>query len=319
MPLAIVRADITEMQVDAIVNAANTSLLAGGGVCGGIFAAAGAQKLERACAALAPIEVGEAVITPGFDLPARYVIHTAGPVYRGLEEDSAKLHRCYVNSLRLAVQKDCESIAFPLISSGVYRYPKAEALQIATSAIRDFLTEHDLHVFLVVYDKDAFLISEHLFGEVEDYLWEHLVEERYDRFITGSVFESRAMSVSAEPLEDLIGNLDQSFGETLLSLIDAKGKTDVEVYKRANLDRRLFSKIRSIKGYLPSKRTALALAIALELSLQETNDLLACAGFTLSSSQKFDVIIEYFIIHGRYDIFEINEVLFSYDQPLLGA
>ncbi len=150
------------------------------------------------------------------------------------------------------MQKDCESIAFPLISSGVYRYPKAEALQIATSAIRDFLTEHDLHVFLVVYDKDAFLISEHLFGEVEDYLWEHLVEERYDRFITGSVFESRAMSVSAEPLEDLIGNLDQSFGETLLSLIDAKGKTDVEVYKRANLDRRLFSKIRSIKGYLPA-------------------------------------------------------------------
>lgn len=322
MPLAIVRADITKIEVDAIVNAANTSLLAGGGVCGSIFAAAGAEELQRACARLAPIEVGEAVITPGFSLTAAYIIHTAGPIYRGLEEDQVQLRSCYLNSLRLAVEKGCESIAFPLISSGVYRYPKTEALQIATSAIKDFLAEHDLYVYLVVYDHDAFYISDHLYGEVQSYLDEHLLEERYDRFLVGYVLESGAVqkeTALSKPLAELVGNLDRPFGETLLSLIDAKGKTDVEVYKKANLDRRLFSKIRSIEGYMPSKRTALALAIALELSLEETNDLLARAGFTLSHSQKFDVIIEYFIIRGRYDIFEINEVLFSYDQPLLGA
>lgn len=334
MPLTIVRQDLTKMQVDAIVNAANTSLLRGGGVCGAIFKAAGIKELQEACHPLAPIQTGEAVITPGFGLPAKYIIHTAGPVYRGGKDgEKEQLRLSYLNSLKLANENQCTSIAFPLISTGLYRYPKEEALQVATATIRKFLNENDLDVYLVVFDKATFQVSKKLLGEVADYLGEHYVDEdlaRRRRQQLLSVEIEVLSSSSSEMLHEtpqairsgldaLVGNLDEPFSETLLRLIDAKGKTDVEVYKRANLDRKLFSKIRSNKGYMPSKRTAIALAVALELSLEETNDLLKRAGLALSNSQKFDVIIEYFIINGKYDILEINEVLFSYDQPLLGG
>ncbi len=243
--------------------------------------------------------------------------------------------------MKRAVENNCESIAFPLISSGIYGYPKGEALQVATSAIQDFLTGHDLDVTLVVFDKSAFTISRELLGAVESYIDEHYIETRQIRRRELLDVEREALSEADEdvrkynkplfedvlassvgapaPLEDLVGNLDEPFSATLLRLIDAKEKTDVEVYKRANLDRKLFSKIRTGKGYMPSKRTAVALAVALELSLDETDDLLERAGYALSHSQKFDVIVEYFIVSGNYDIFEINEVLFSYDQPLLGS
>ena len=136
MPFEITRNDLTKMRVDAIVNAANTSLQMGGGVCGAIFGAAGAEKLQAACNPLAPIKTGEAVITPGFDLPAKYVIHAAGPVYRdGNHDEEAQLRSCYTNALDLANKNGCESVAFPLISSGIYGYPKDEALAVATSAI----------------------------------------------------------------------------------------------------------------------------------------------------------------------------------------
>ncbi len=343
MPFSIVRQDITKMKVDAIVNAANTDLQMGGGVCGAIFKAAGAAQLQAACDRLAPIKTGEAVITPGFGLPAKFVIHAAGPVYRqwNKEQNEQHLRAAYTNSLKRAVENDCETLAFPLISSGIYGYPKDEALQVATSAIQAFLVVYDVDVTLVVYDKAAFSISRELLGAVESYIDEHYVEtheirrrqlldverdaiyeaEKAVAEYNDPIFEEMfAPSVGAPaPLDDLVGNLDEPFSATLLRLIDAKEKTDVEVYKRANLDRKLFSKIRSNKGYMPSKRTAIALAIALELTLDETDDLLERAGYALSHSQKFDVIVEYFIVSGNYDIFEINEVLFKYDQPLLGG
>lgn len=330
MPFNIVRQDITKMDVDAIVNAANTSLQMGGGVCGAIFAAAGREQMEEACRALSPIVVGEAVITPGFALPARHVIHTAGPIYRdGKSGEEEQLRSCYLQSLRLAVENECESIAFPLISSGVYGYPKKEALQVAMGVIQEFLEDHDLEVYLVVFDKEAFTVSEELLGEVASYIDANYVgdvEQRHrqrrlpDLEIKDVLaYQSVSEMIAAPPLEELVGNLDEPFAETLLRLIDAKGKDDVEVYKKANLDRRLFSKIRSNKSYMPSKRTVLALAIGLGLSLPETNDLLKRAGFALSRSQVSDVIVEYFIRHGKYNIFEVNEVLFSYDQPLLGG
>lgn len=331
MPFIIVRNDITKMKVDAIVNAANTQLQMGGGVCGAIFEAAGAKQLQAACDKLAPINTGEAVITPGFNLPAKYIIHTAGPVYHdGKYGEEKQLRDCYINSLKLAAENKCESIAFPLISSGIYGYPKDEALQVASSAIRDFLDENDLAVYLVVFDKEAFSASLKLMGEVESYIDEHYEEKRRHyqsrRLLSverltleePAAYEAKPM-VAAAGLDDLISNLDEPFSKTLLRLIDAKGKTDVEVYKRANLDRKLFSKIRTGISYTPSKRTAIALAIALELNLNETEDLLRRAGYSLSHSNKFDVIIEYFIINKKYDIFEINEVLFQYDQPLLGG
>ncbi len=331
MTLMIIREDITRMKVDAIVNAANTELQRGGGVCGAIFKAAGAQELQAACNLLAPIATGEAVITPGFALPAKYIIHTAGPIYNHWPPEESRRHlECsYSNSLKLAIQNGCESIAFPLISSGIYGYPKAEALKVATSAIQSFLAGSDIEVFLVVFDKMAFAISEELLGEVASYIDEHYVKEHLVRRRGQRVRELNLESSNHNLLEDsqrsyhgieeLVGNLDEPFSETLLRLIDAKGMSDVEVYKSANLDRKLFSKIRSAKGYTPSKRTALALAIALRLDHAETADLLARAGYALSPSQKFDVIIEYFISHSKYDIYEINEVLFSYDQPLLGG
>jgi len=341
MPFTIVRQDITKMKVDAIVNAANTNLQMGGGVCGAIFKAAGAHELQAACDKLAPIKTGDAVVTPGFNLSAKFVIHAAGPVYRQWNKEHSEQHlrAAYTNSLKRAVENKCESIAFPLISSGIYGYPKDEALQVATSAIQGFLVDHDMDVTLVVFDKSAFTVSRELLGAVESYIDEHYVdthqirrrpllnverEALYEGDEGGSsynepVFDEILAPSAGAPLDSLVGNLDEPFSQMLLRLIDAKGKTDVEVYKRANLDRKLFSKIRSNKGYMPSKRTAIALAVALELSRSETDDLLRRAGYALSHSQKFDVIVEYFIVSGKYDIFEINEVLFKYDQPLLGG
>jgi O-acetyl-ADP-ribose deacetylase (regulator of RNase III)/transcriptional regulator with XRE-family HTH domain len=342
MPFTIVRQDITKMKVDAIVNAANTDLQMGGGVCGAIFKAAGAAQLQAACDKLAPIKTGEAVITPGFNLPAKFVIHAAGPVYRyqNAEQSEKLLRSAYMESLRLAIENKCESIAFPLISSGIYGYPKDEALQVATAAIQDFLINNDIDITLVVFDKSAFTVSRELLGAVESYIDEHYVDthqikrrklldverqaiseadERANIFNEPLLEEMLAPIGAPAPLDDLVGNLDEPFSQMLLRLIDAKGMTDVEVYKRANLDRKLFSKIRSNKGYTPSKRTAIALAVALKLSLDETDDLLERAGYALSHAVKFDVIVEYFIANGKYDVFAINEVLFEYDQPLLGG
>jgi len=346
MPFTIVRNDITRLKVDAIVNAANTNLQMGGGVCGAIFKAAGADSLQAACDKLSPIETGEAVITQGFKLPAKHIIHTAGPVYRGGNQgEEALLRSCYTNSLELAVRNNFESIAFPLISSGIYGYPKADALRVATDAIRSFISEYDINVTLVVFDKAAFAVSEELLGEVDSYIDEHYAEERPDRrrelldverkalsdadFISLSMPMPQFEEIAAiapimeaqigASLDDIVGKLDEPFSATLLRLIDATGRKDSEIYHRANIDRRLFSKIRSNAHYAPSKPTVLAFAVALELTLDQTEDLLERAGFALSHSRKFDVIVEYFIQSRKYDIFVINEVLFSYDQPLLGG
>ena len=328
MPFTIIRQDITRMQVDAIVNAANTDLAMGGGVCGAIFKAAGPAELQAACDKIAPIKTGGAAITPGFNLPAKFVIHAAGPVYRhwNAKQNEQLLRSAYTESLKLAHKHKCDSIAFLLISSGIYGYPKDEALRVATAAIKDFLLDHDMDVSLVIFDRAAFAVSKDLLGAVESYIDEHYVVTHADRRRELLEVEYEAMQdammapmVASKGLDDLIDQLDEPFNTTLLRLIDAKGKTDAQVYKRANIDRKLFSKIRTGKGYMPSKRTILALAIALELTLPETDDLLERAGYALSHSQKFDVIVEYFIVSGKYDIFEINEVLFKYDQPLLGA
>ena len=350
MPFTIVRNDITKLSVDAVVNAANTGLLMGGGVCGAIFAAAGAEELQAACEKLSPIVTGEAVVTGGFSMRAKYIIHTAGPVYRdGTSGEEALLRSCYKNSLELAMSRGCESIAFPLISSGIYGYPKDEALSVATHTIGEWLADNDMDVSLVVFDKSAFKLSQELQGVVQSFIDENYVDMRTIKHRELLDSESRAISYSRLPAPvqthdtaytvksmairetvppeyeesasafgDALPRLDEPFSITLLKLIDLKGKSDVYVYKRANIDRKLFSKIRTGKGYMPGKKTVVALAIALELTLAETRDLLERAGFALSRSVMFDVIIEYFLTRGKYDVFEINNVLFEYDQPLLG-
>ncbi|WP_128425033.1 macro domain-containing protein [Gudongella oleilytica] len=330
MPLEIVRNDITKMDVDAIVNAANSMLRKGGGVCGAIFDAAGEEKMEAALKKYKGCKAGEAVITKGFDLPAKYVIHTVGPVWQGGtngEEDVLKA--CYRNSLQLAKDKGLESIAFPLLSSGAFGYPKDKALQAAISSIGEFLMESDMTVYLVVFDKKAFSLSGRLFREVRAYITDSYAERAREGTTTigrylEMDFELRQTSEavlekSTAGIEDIVNNLDTSFSETLIKLIDMKGLIDPEVYKKANIDRRHFSKIKNNPGYRPSKNTALALCIALQLNLDQTTDLLRRAGLALSPSSRFDLIVEYFIKKGIYDIYEINSTLFYFDENTLGG
>jgi len=331
MSLEIVRNDITEMKVDSIVNAANSSLKMGGGVCGAIFQAAGERDLQAECDKIGSCNVGEAVITGGYDLPAKQIIHAVGPIWQGGKHNEAKLlHDCYRNALNLAEKHELESIAFPLISSGIYGYPKDQAIQIAIQAISEFLMGHEMKVYLVVYDQKSFVISSKLFSDIEKYIDDHYVEEHtrrdsnrrinpYEYLQTQESVSFPLHTMKKRSLEDVLGHLDESFSEMLLRLIDEKGMTDVETYKRANIDRKLFSKIRSTKSYNPSKATAIAFTIALKLNLDETKDLLSKAGYTLSQSNKFDVIIQYFIEEGNYDIHEMNEVLFAFEQVLLGC
>ena len=349
MPLQIVRNDITKMKVDAIVNAANSSLLGGGGVDGCIHRAAGPELLAE-CKTLGGCETGSAKITGAGKLPCKYVIHAVGPRWLGGKRgERDQLISCYRTSLELAKDKECETVAFPLISSGIYGYPKDQALRIAIDTISEFLLENDMTVYIVIFDKKAYQISEKLFTDIAEYIDDNYVDEHTDDYserlrrlnafhekeliYEASVCEEAdeeidmlmtaapmaVVSKKAKSLDDALGQIDEGFSEMLLRKIDESGMTDAECYKKANIDRKLFSKIRSDKLYKPSKPTAIAFAIALELSLDETKDMLMKAGFALSHSNKFDIIIEYFIENENYNVFEINEALFAFDQSLLGA
>lgn len=334
MPLQIVRNDITKMKVDAIVNAANSSLLGGGGVDGCIHRAAGPELLAE-CKTLGGCKTGSAKITKGYKLLCKYVIHAVGPRWRdGEHGEREKLVSCYRTALALAKEHDCETVAFPLISSGIYGYPKDQALKVAIDTISDFLLENDMTVYIVIFDRKVYQIGEKLFSDIAAYIDDNYVDahtdSRTERLRQMQMLsEEPEAEIYAEPLapmaegakslDDALSQIDESFSEMLLRKIDEKGMTDAQCYKKANIDRKLFSKIRSDKLYKPSKPTAIAFAIALELSLDETKEMLMKAGFALSHSNKFDIIIEYFIEHGNYNVFEINEALFAFDQSLLGA
>ena len=329
MPFEIVRNDIVNMKVDAIVNTANPKPIIGAGTDKAVHDKAGARLL-LARKEIGNIAVGEAAITPAFDLDANYVIHTAGPIWKdGRSGEEELLAYCFRNSLGIAKKKACESIAFPLISTGSYGFPKPLALQIAVREISSFLMENEMQVYLVVFEKQSFELSEKLFKSVSSYIDANYVSDKMNlEYGTSKVrrrnyedmllHESSYEITSKMPnLDGMLNNLDRGFSETLLDLIDRTGKKDSEIYKKANVDRKLFSKIRNNADYRPSKTTAIAFAIALELSMDETDDLLARAGIALSQSNKFDVIVRYFIENKKYDIFELNSVLFEFDQPLI--
>ena len=379
------------MKVDAIVNAANSSLLGGGGVDGCIHRAAGPGLLAE-CQTLGGCETGNAKLTKGYNLPAKYVIHAVGPVWHGGGRGERQLlASCYSTSLEIAKEAGCESIAFPLISSGVYGYPKDQALRVAVDEISSFLAENEMEVYIVIFDKKSYQISGKLFADISSYIDDNYVtelEEKYPELSRHTGFYGAAPDraaasagkkkaakkrpkaasakkkpapertkgsdldeeaglklmalpemdealfgeAEAEPLpaeaafapeaaslDEALKLIDESFSEMLLRKIDEKGMTDAQCYKKANIDRKLFSKIRSNPQYKPSKPTAVAFAVALELPLDEAKELLMKAGFALSHSNKFDIIIEYFIQKGNYNIYEINEALFAFDQSLLGA
>lgn len=288
MPIEIVRNDITKMAVDAIANAAKESLLGGGGVDGCIHRAAGPELLTE-CRTLGGCRTGDAKITKAYRLPCKYVIHTVGPVWNGGKfGEREQLVSCYRTSLALAKEHCCETVAFPLISSGIFGYPKDQALRVAVDTIGEFLLHNDMTVYIVIFSRTAYQISSKLFADIAEYVDDHYVDAHTDsqreRLRRMSVLESRTLSADAAAapmavggLDSLLAHLDAGFSETLLKLIDRSGKKDAEVYKKANVDRKLFSKIRNNPDYKPSKATAIAFAIALELSLPETRDLIARA------------------------------------------
>lgn len=352
MPFEIVRNDITMMAVDAIVNTANPRPVIGAGTDSRIHEVAGPELL-KARQVIGSIEVGHAAITPAFKLNAAYVIHTVGPVWLdGNHDEEMLLRSCYENSLNLAVQNGCQSVAFPLISTGNYGFPKDKALQIAISAFSAFLLEHELQIYLVVFDRDSFKLSEKLFQSVASYIDEYYVDahdscsgfleenrRRIRRRREMEVYESSAVlgniparaemdelrpcapmaTSKAMSLEDMLKQADAGFTETLLKLIDKTGKKDSDIYKKANISKQHFSKIRNNPNYKPTKPTAIALALALELNLDETRDLIGRAGYALTNSSKFDLIIQFFIEQGNYNIVEINIALYEFDQALLGG
>ena len=338
MPFEIVRNDITNMHVDAIVNTANPKPVVGAGTDSMIHEKAGPELL-KARQGIGCIYVGCAAITPAYDLQAKYVIHTVGPVWEGGSYGEEMLLRnCYDNSLKLALEGGCESIAFPLISTGNYGFPKDKALRIAIAAFSEFLLEHEMQIYLVVFDQASFKLSEKLFQSVASYIDENYVEtvsygatarrnlrpsHRRDMEIceASTVMAEREAyaPIKALSLEDMLKEADAGFTETLLKLIDKTGKKDSQIYKKALLSKQHFSKIRNNPDYKPTKPTAIALALALELDLEETKDLIDRAGYALTNSSKFDLIIRYFIENKNFNIVEINLALYEFDQALLGG
>ncbi|SDY25823.1 O-acetyl-ADP-ribose deacetylase (regulator of RNase III), contains Macro domain [Ruminococcaceae bacterium YAD3003] len=377
MAFKIVRNDITKITADAIVNTANPKPKFSSGTDSAVYAAAGADKLLEERKKIGRIEEGEVAVTPAFDLDAKYIFHTVGPIWKGGNYGEAEtVKRCYTNCLNKALELELESIAFPLLATGNYGFPKSDALLLATSVFSNFLAENEMDITLVVFDNESFELSGKIFDGINQFINDNYVEEKINEeyfvcdeaasepdenaggrrsrkhgigLFTGRgkrMAESTGMSapLSAEAaapeykmagsemlrnnmaalpvkrsLEDVVKNVSETWSESLLRLITERGYTDTEVYKRANVDRKLFSKIRSNKDYQPKKNTAVAFALALRLNLDETKDFLRRAGYAFSPSSKFDLIIEYSIENGVYDLMLINSALFDHDQPQLGA
>lgn len=374
MSFKIVRNDITRIKADAIVNTANPEPVYSAGTDSAVYTAAGAEKLLEERKKIGRIAEGDVAVTPAFALDAKYIFHTVGPIWQGGNYGEKEIVRkCYQNCLDKAKELELESIAFPLLATGTYGFPKADALLIATSVFSGFLAENEMEITLVVFDSESFALSDKIFSGVdqfidENYVGEKTVEEyrpvnlragleahvadecaeepierkaarrernrneRRGLFGSGSnamrmdsaippvaAAGAACASVAPRSLEDVVKNVSETWQESLLRLITERGYSDTEVYKRANVDRKLFSKIRTNKNYQPKKNTAVAFALALRLNLDETKDFLMRAGYAFSPSSKFDLIIEYSIEHGVYDLMLINGALFDHDQPQLGA
>lgn len=309
MPFSLKVQDITKICCDAIVNAANQSLLGGGGVDGAIHRAAGKGLLEE-CRLLHGCATGEAKLTKGYGLPSKWVIHTVGPVWQGGHDgERDALASCYRSSLALAKEKGLSSIAFPLISSGAYGYPLREARMVAEDAIIGFLKENEMEVVLCFLHRDDCVLPPAMKREFSSL---------FSVSPSFSVLSSRCMEVEGyEEVRKRLEGRDEGFSDFLFSLIRKRGMDEVDCYKRANIDRKLFSKIRSDRSYRPSKSTVLAFCISLRLSPDEAEDLLGRAGYSLSSSDEGDIIVRYFLEKGEWDIFAVNDVLFAFDQKTL--
>lgn len=346
MPFQIVRNDITKMAVDAIVNPANPQPKYGAGIDLAVYHAAGEEKLLADRAAIGVMEPGTSAVTPGYNLPAKYIIHTVGTAWNGGSDGEEDIIReCYRSSFECAVECGAGSVAFPLLASGSYGFPKGIAIRIALSEIQRFLTDNDLYVYLVVFDNKSVSISGELYGDIDSYIDENYVEAADDAEY-GATYEASSVrkrqrenrffqktscmampnmaaasldAMESRTLDDVIGNLDKTFMELVFTFADRKGITDVELQRRSNLDKRTYSKLKCGTTKKPSQTTALALAIGLELNLDETKDLLSRAGLALSPCSRLDLIVRYFIEREVYDIYNINTTLFEHGEALLGS
>lgn len=342
MPFTIVKKNITKIRCDAIVNPTNEDLIPLGGADAEIHQVAG-KELDEMCRSIGKLGVGKAKITPAYRLPCKYVIHTVGPRWRGGGYyEKELLQSCYQEALKIAKGTKCKSVAFPLISSGLHGYPKNEVLKVALSVIKEFLYENDMRVYLVLFDKEEYALNEKTVQEIAEYIKEEYEEIREDdlpfetycieKSLSPCGFEERLESAKRLiaysrkkfvsdylSCENIFEDMYDGFALSLMQLIDAKGMGDVECYKKANVSRQTWYKILNDPNYKPNKKTILSFAIALELDIEETQKLLATAGFVLSKSSKFDLIIMYCIKKEIYDVFEIDSILFQYDQETLAS
>lgn len=355
MSLRILRNDITKMSVDAIVNTANCRPTVGPGCDFAIYTAAGFDKLlQYRTEHIGQVEEGDVFITPAFDLPSEYIIHAVSPAFKGGDNgEEEKLRSCYRKSLQLAVENSVKSIAFPLISTGSFGYPKEEGMRIAVDEINGFLMNHDIDVSLVVFDEKTARLGKSIFEGLDSYIdqnyMEMKVQEEYDCFeVMANTPVNSATSVMAteakpEPstefyenasfdctcdfgrfseehesaIEERMKHMTDTFSEYLIYLIDSKGLTYPDVYKRAIIDKKVFSKIKNNHDAHPKKITAMCLCVGAMLSLDETIDLLARAGYALSPCDKTDIIFRYFIENGIYDMIELDIQLEEHNLPCL--
>mgnify|MGYP003275650922 CR=1 FL=1 len=359
MPFQIVRNDITHMNVDAIVNAANPRPIIGYGVDHGIHQKAG-KELLKARKVIGDIPFGNAEITPAFDLNAKYVIHAVSPIWKdGTQNEVTLLSNCYTRSLQLALENNCESIAFPLLSAGNHGFPKDIALQTAVNAISQFLMQHDMDIYLVVFSRNAFALSEKLFHSIQSFIDDNYTHEKFleeygvrdkndvrekeleelrfsmhqrrlysmayedisdcsvDELLPCSPLSSATIDSKGRTLEDLIDEMDETFSEALIRMIDQKGFADPDIYKRANISKQHFNKIKNNKDYKPNKNTAIALAVSLKLNLDETKDFIGKAGYALTHSSKSDIIVEFFINEGKFNVIDLNTALYTFGENTL--
>ncbi len=380
MALRIVRNDITRMQVDAVVNTASEAVQVGAGCDYAIYNAAGYDELlAYRRENIGEKKEGEAFFTPGFKLPARYIIHTVSPLFRdGNSKEEEKLRDCYRNSLEIAKKLKLTSVAFPIISTGSFGYPKEEGLRIAIDEVNAFLNDNDIEVFLVVYDERTTELGRRIAPDLEEYIGKKYVspfsmmacpmtarpvidnrglsqacdeepakkkekkkekttfaqklfgksskkneavssveglvaaseseflEDKSSSCIDYETYDNYDFSEYQGRLEERFEHMSDTFSEYLLYLIQSKNMENAEVYKRAIVDKKVFSKIKNNPDYHPQKLTALCLCIGAKLNLDEARDLLMRAGYALSPCDKTDIIFSYFIENGIYDMIELD-------------
>lgn len=318
MPLLFVKEDILRLKADIIVNPANRNLRQTNGICSAVFAAAGAAQLSAACAKIGSCPAGEAVITPAFNLSAKYIIHAVGPLWiNGFQGERAKLVSCYEKALALAAEHKAASIAFPLLSAGAYGYPREKAFEAAVSAIAGFLKTHDMIVYLYVFDNRSARPEPDVYNELLAHIAnrgaaEAPAEEVELPSLDDMWFEpiEAAEEVKAEPQEDV------PFIRRVLTMAKERGFSEQSLCYAANMSKTALSRLRNHPKDRPDRKSAAALCVALGLSADEARDLLSAAGLFLSNEDRADLIADYFL-RKKGDIFAVNAALYALDEPQL--